>query len=125
MMDSQFDPFDYIRQLLSSCNHTELYQLCRRKGVQVEPSYSHSQLVEAYLSDQDTGPTDNVFDSWRRGLTGFVFDHWQVLAPQLTCPIKSHDPESCWSCLDAQVITCVESNKKYEDLVQLHRKAKK
>ncbi len=120
-LDSNSDPYVYLRNLLETCNHTELYQLCRQKGLSVNPSMLRTTLIETFLEGQGP-PTKNTFDSWRHGLTGFVFDHWQKMQPQLTCPIRSGDPRSCWGCLDAQVIACIEDNPKYEPLIQLHRK---
>lgn len=122
MSNVGFDPVEAIRNNLLACNHTELYQICRRRGIRVEPQLSREQLIDAYINDTIYGTTNNVFDSWRHGLTGFVFDHWRMLEPQLTCPIKSKDPKSCWGCLDLQVVACVEGNHKYERLIQLHRK---
>jgi len=121
MSSDNFDPYEHLCEQLESCNHTELYQLCRRRGLKVEPMMSRNQLSEAFLSDAPEAAT-NVFDSWRYGLTGFVFEHWKVLEPQLTCPIRSKDPKSCWGCLDAQVIACVNGTAQYEQAIQLHRK---
>jgi hypothetical protein len=116
------EPIDWLRDQLNGCNYTELYQLCRSKGLAVSPSLPRTTLIEVYLAGYTNQPVTNVFDSWRHGLTGFVFDHWKKLEPQLTCPIKSKDPRSCWGCLDAQVIACVEDNAKYEPTIRLHRK---
>jgi hypothetical protein len=120
MSSDNFDPYEYVHDQLRGCNHTEIYQLCRRKGVDVSPSMSHEQLVNAFL-DESANHT-NVFDSWRHGLTGFVFENWKVLEPQLTCPIRSKDPKSCWGCLDTQVVTCITNTAEYEQAIQLHRK---
>jgi hypothetical protein len=121
-LDSSSDPYEWLRSQLETCNHTELYQLCRGKGLQVSPRMMRPTLIQAFLDGVLVQPEQNVFDSWRHGLTGFVFDHWNKLEPQLTCPIRSKDPRSCWGCLDAQVIACVEDNPKYEPLIRLHRK---
>lgn len=106
----------------SRCNHTELYQLCRRAGLKVSPSMSVEELALVMSGELDDGIRTNEIDSWRHGLTGFVFDHWQVLQPQLTCPIRSKDPNSCWTCTDIQVIACLSANQQYEHLIKLHRK---
>jgi hypothetical protein len=121
MSSDNFDPYEYVVDQLESCNHTELYQLCRRQNLAVEPTMSKRQLIESFLTNPSTTGT-NVFDSWRHGLTGFVFEHWKVLEPQLTCPIRSRDPKSCWGCLDTQVIACVNGTAQYEQAIQLHRK---
>jgi hypothetical protein len=120
-----FDPLEWLRERLQACNHTELYQLCRQKDLSVSPQQTRDQLIEAFLDGTDTDPKANTFDSWRHGLTGFVFDHWKVLEPQLICPIKSKDPRSCWTCLDMQVMACVEGNSRYEQTIRLHRKDQK
>jgi hypothetical protein len=105
----------------SRCNHTELFQLCLRSGINVVPSATKEQLI-AYLTIEEPPPEASQIDMWRRGLTGFVFQYWSRLEPQLTCPIRSKDPKSCWGCLDAQVIACVVQNPKNEHLIELHRK---
>lgn len=121
MSNDGFDPLAAIREQLQACNHTELYQLCRRRDITVSPTLSREDLIWCYLNDT-SDPRPNVFDTWRHGLTGFVFDHWKTLEPQLTCPIRTKDPRSCWTCLDVQVTACIEGNAKYEELIQLHRK---
>jgi len=121
MQSDTFDPYEYVREQLAGCNHTEMYQLCRRKGLAVDPGMLLSQLVNTFIESKPD-PELNVFDSWRHGITGFVFKHWKVLEPQLTCPIRSKDPKSCWGCLDTQVAACVSSNAQDEQSIQLHRK---
>lgn len=121
MSSDNFDPYEYVCEQLSRCNRTELYQMCRRRGLGAEPSASKDELIKLFLSDTPS-VTSNVFDSWRHGLTGFVFEHWKVLEPQLTCPIRSKNPKSCWGCLDTQVIACVNGTAQYEQAIQLHRK---
>jgi hypothetical protein len=109
----------------SRCNETELYQLCRRAGVRVHPSATKVELISYLLGENEPPPLSEAahpIDSWRHGLTGFVFAHWARLEPQLTCPIKSKDPRSCWGCLDTQVIACVSQNPQNEHLIELHRK---
>lgn len=69
--------------------------------------------------DPDNGTHD--IDLWRRGLKGFVQDHWTILQPQLTCPIRQ-SIDACKSCLDVQVVSCVVEQGDYEGLIQLHRK---
>jgi len=106
------------------CNDTELYQLCLKAGIRPSPASSRAQLI-AYLwgeDEPDALSPPHPTDPWRHGLTGFVFDHWAKLRTQLTCPIRSKDPKSCWGCPDAQVITCVIQVPQYEQLIQLHRK---
>ncbi len=109
----------------SRCNETELYQLCQRAKIRVHPSATKIELISYLTGEQEPPPlreNEHPFDSWRQGLTGFVFEYWERLEPQLTCPIKSKDPRSCWGCLDAQVITCIIQNPKNEHLIELHRK---
>jgi len=64
--------------------------------------------------------TDEI-DLWRSGLKGFVQEHWSVLQPQLTCPIRK-DIDACKGCLDVQVVSCVVEQQECEPLIQLHRK---
>jgi len=124
MQSDNFDPSDplkFIQEELDRCNHTELYQMCRAKSLNVHPSMSIDNLIDVFINAKPSSEP-NVFDSWRSGLTGFVFEYWKILEPQLTCPIRSKDPTSCWGCLDTQVIACVEGTSQYEDAIRLHRK---
>lgn len=52
----------------------------------------------------------------------FIIDHRKVLESQLTCPAKSMNPKACFSCVDAQVISCLVENKKHLRLIELHKK---
>lgn len=106
-------------------NHTEAYQLCRRAGIPCLPSESRETLIAYLIGAQlplQVTEGNHPFDSWRHGLSGFVKDHWDMLQPQLTCPIRSGDFRSCFSCLDGQVVECVVKNPRNEQTIQLHRK---
>jgi hypothetical protein len=110
-----------LSEALSRCNRTELYQLCKGAKLNPPPGATRDQLI-GYLSG-GLEPTKeiNEIDLWRQGLKGFVEDHWSVLQPQLTCPIRQ-DINACQGCLDAQVINCVVEQRECESLIQLHRK---
>lgn len=107
--------------LFSTVNHTELYQLCLHAGVQATASMSREELIARLLGTEDSD-VQNIIDSWRHGLAGFVLDHWTVLQNQIRCPLRSKDPRSCFGCLDAQVIACLNDNEKHLHHIQLHRK---
>lgn len=109
-------------ELLDRCNHTELYQICRRLGLPATPAMSREQLGELLVGELPAYVLAHPFDSWRHGLAGFVLSHWHVLQNQISCPLKSRDPMSCFGCLDTQVVSCVVTNPKNEHLIQLHRK---
>lgn len=115
-------------------NRTELYQTCRRAGINVPPDAQRDDLI-AYLTGQlePEGVTEwtHVIDSWRHGIIGFLNDHWATLEPQIKCPAKNlrhpthPNPRPCFGCLDMQVMACVVRNSgKVEQLIQLHRKPK-
>jgi len=116
---------------LAGLNHTELYQTCRRVGLNVRPNATIPQLIAYIMGDEVPPPLDEAthpIDSWRHGIIGFLLDHWTTLEPQIKCPAKNlrHPTEPnlrpCFGCVDAQVITCVTQNDgKVEHLIQLHR----
>lgn len=119
---------------LHELNHTELYQMCRRAGINVHPSTTISELI-AYLAGDADPPelseAEHPIDSWRHGIIGFINDHWKTLEAQLKCPAKqlrhpqNPDPRPCFRCTDAQVITCVVNNPgRKEHLINLHRPTK-
>lgn len=108
--------------VLDRCNHTELYQSCRRLKLPATPSMSRGELAALLLEELPETQEDNVFDSWRHGLARFVLDHWAALQNQVSCPLKSQDPNSCFGCLDTQVVACVIDNPKNEHLIQVRRK---
>lgn len=85
------------------------------------PKASRDELAQLFsgLIDETKEPTN--IESWRTGIRGFVQEHWHVLQPQLTCPIR-HDINACSGCLDQQVVACVVEQKDCEPLIQLHRK---
>jgi hypothetical protein len=108
---------------LNACNETELYQICRDAQIQVPPQATKQQMI-LYLQGEEEPPplTKHEIDTWRRGIMGFVLDHWSVVRAQLECPAKSGDPLSCFQCIDTQVVSCVVQNAVNEHLIQLHRK---
>lgn len=106
----------------ADCNHTELYQICRRLGLRIAPNTDKEKMIAYLMGEEEPPPCDHPVDSWRHGLMGFLLDHWQTVRSQLTCPAKSGDPRACFNCLDAQVITCIADNPENEDLIQLKRK---
>lgn len=109
--------------VLEQCNHTELYQACRRLKMPALPSMTREELIALLTGEiPDVEYPPNVFDSWRHGLAGFVLAHWAILQNQVDCPLKSQDPLSCFTCLDTQVVDCVTANPANEHLIQLHRK---
>ena len=106
-----------------ACNRTELYQICRRVGVPVTPATTREEMIAYLLGEKESPEVENVFDTWRNGIMGFLLDHWSVVASQLTCPAKSGDPRSCYQCVDAQVISCVVQQTPYDQkLIELRRK---
>ena len=107
--------------LFRRVNHTEAYQLCRQAGIPCTPSDTRDTLVRYLLADNPT-PTRNPIDSWRHGIAGFVLDHWNMLQPQITCPIKSKDPRACFGCLDTQVMECIVRNPDNEGNIKNHKK---
>ena len=106
---------------VEACNRTELYQLCQRVGVNPHPGQSREELIALFMGEHENEPHQNQIDSWRHGLAGFVLDHWKVLQNQVTCPLQSKDPMSCFGCLDAQVIACITSNPDNEPKIGKYR----
>lgn len=115
-------PHSTAGELFADCNHTELYQICRRQGMRVAPSEPREKLIAYLLGEEEPPPVDHVVDSWRHGIMGFLLDHWQTVRSQLSCPAKNGDPRACFTCTDSQVIACVASNPDNEELIQLKRK---
>lgn len=99
-------------------NRTELYQLCRRAGLKVNPAWDRPQLVAAI---QDSVPNDcaveHPIDELREALIELISQYWRTLQPQLKCPAKylkhfdpeKRDPRPCFGCSDVQVMTCVST----------------
>jgi hypothetical protein len=107
----------------STCNETELYQVCRRVGLPVTPRTSKEEMVSYLLGEKEPPDVENIFDGWRDGIMRFLLDHWSVVESQLSCPAKSGDPRSCYQCVDAQVVSCVVQQNPYDQrLIELRRK---
>ena len=125
-------------------NRTELFQVCRRKGIIVPANSTRKELVD-YLTGKVEPPAEaNVFDTWRHGMMNFVLDYWTQLRTQLTCPAqelktwtvtdmtlvgkpstrKEGLPTTsiaCRTCTDAQIIACVLTNPESEDKINTRR----
>lgn len=115
---------------LHALNKTELYQTCRRVGINVHPRTTKLEMISYLEGSQEAPPLpeeQHPIDAWRLGLINFISDHWKVLQPQLKCPARmlhhpqNPDPRPCFRCTDAQVITCVVSNPQTEHLIQLYK----
>jgi hypothetical protein len=106
------------RAHLNRCNRTELYQLCRRLGLNAHPTATREGLIALLLGAVRAPAQRNPVDLWRDAIIGLLTEHWTVLKPQLKCPAKDmdnpdpekHNPKPCYGCHDVQVITCVVQN---------------
>lgn len=117
--------------LFSDCNHTELYQLCRRLGMNINPATPNREMI-AYLQgdvELPVGQSHNM-DEWREALMAFLSDHWQVVRAQIDCPARNLMDEklepgvkrACFNCIDTQVISCLVQNPENESLIQAHKR---
>lgn len=117
--------------ILGALNRTELYQLCRGKGLNVHPGSSREELM-AYLTGElepvPLSEAEHPIDSWRLGIISFLSNYWTVVEPQLKCPARKlkhptePNPRPCFGCLDAQAIACVIQNPgRNEHLIRTHR----
>jgi len=87
------------------------------------PPLPKEKLIAIILGEEEPPPNAaNPVDPWRHGIMGFLLDNWEVVRSQLDCPAKSGDPNSCFSCIDSQVISCLVQNPENEHLIQLRRK---
>jgi len=82
----------------------------------------------AYLLGKADPPEMNTglhpIDSWRVGIINFLRDYWHTVQPQLKCPAKglmTDNPNPCFGCLDAQVITCLSANSSNEQRIQQYK----
>jgi len=117
-----------FHQLLAGVNLTELYQTCRRNGLQVPPGRSAEEYIGWISGELELPETAGSIDSWRNGLISFIDAYWMSLRPQLTCPAKNlkdvpnPDPRPCFGCSDMQVVTCLVQGHQYEHLINNLRK---
>lgn len=112
-------------KIYRDCNRTELYQLCRGRGLVVPPDAGNAEMMYMHMfgtDEFDKATLVNQFDEWRHALAGFVIDHWSRLQNQVTCPLRSQDPMSCFGCLDTQVVACIVSNPSNEHIIERYRK---
>lgn len=93
--------------VFEKCNHTELYQACRKAGMNVLPSETRENMIAFLEGTKEFQETYNSIDDWRDAIMKVLLSHWKVVASQLTCPAKSGDPKACYQCVDAQAISCV------------------
>lgn len=110
-------------EIFLSANHTELYQLCQKIGINVTPDMTIEQMA-VLLVNEEPDPTDvrHPIHSWRHGLAGFVLDHWKRLQSQIVCPLRSKDPMACFGCPDTQVVTCLIMNPSNEKHIDRYRR---
>lgn len=116
-----------------ACNATELYQLCRKQGMNISPDTSREDMA-AYLYGDKEAPEEgeHLIDDWRQAIMAFLTDHWQVVRAQVNCPAKNlmkeplepGEKRACFNCVDTQVLACVVTNPENEELIQLKRKRK-
>jgi len=112
-------------------NRTELYQLCRRAGMNVHP-LTDPRYLAAYLDGEVEPPpcdeTSHPIDRCRHAIIGFLDEYWARVHPQLKCPARNlnnpdetkRDRRPCFGCTDLQVVACIEQNGKNESLIRLY-----
>lgn len=111
----------------AALNHTELYQLCRKKGLGVRPTMTRGALSALLCDTGEIDEVENPVDSWRDALIAFIGNYWTSLRPQLKCPAKNLrnpdpemvNPKPCFGCPDMQVMSCVAQQSK-SNLKKLH-----
>lgn len=122
MTEMDFSTFSPHSSELAAYNHTELYQTCRRVGLNVLPTDTREDLIR-YLEGVAEPPSNRVHDvdRWRDAIMKFVLDYPEIHS-QLSCPARTLNPKACFTCLDTQVLTCLVNNSENETLIQLRRK---
>ena len=108
--------------IFDSYNNTELYQTARHAGLAVHPAMPREMIIAILQGEMEPPPFEHSLDGWRRGIMGFVREHWKQLETQLTCPAKSGDPNACFGCVDVQVTSCLVANESNIHLIRLHKK---
>jgi hypothetical protein len=116
-------------------NQTELYQLCRRAGINVHPGTSREHLIsylEGELDDPQSTVNTTVYthpiDRWRAAIITFLDEYWAKVHPQLKCYARNlnhpdetkRDRTPCFKCTDLQVMTCVQQNAHNEDRMRTY-----
>ncbi len=109
-------------ELFEQFNHTELYQMARSAGLVVSPATRKEDLIKYVLGEAEPPEGAHEIDRWRHGIMGFLLQHWRAVETQLTCPARTKDPRACFSCIDAQVVTCLVQNETDVHLIQVHKK---
>ena len=112
-------------------NRTELYQLCKKAGMKVNPMNSKRNLA-MFLSGELAPPAmveeNHPVDMWRWAIIDLISEYWMSLKAQVKCPakyLKHPDPEKvnpkpCFGCPDQQVMHCVADNFVQEDRLRAH-----
>jgi hypothetical protein len=116
---------------LQRCNRTELYQLCRRAGINVHPGTPREWLIGFLLGDYEApkmSEEEHPVDRWRVALIRFIEDYWARLQPQLKCPAKDlkhpnaeqRNTRPCFGCSDMQVMNCLADNANNIERIRLY-----
>jgi len=110
---------DVLTDLLK-CNYTELQQIAQKSGLSIKPGVSKEDLAQAIMGLVEL--PENPIDYWRHVIANFVLDNWTMCHEQITCPLQSQDPRSCFGCPDARVISCFTDSEQHYRTYQLRRK---
>ena len=105
-------------------NDTELYQICRKAGLDVLPRDSREHLIALLEGYEEQSMPENYhpIDTLRDALMAFVIDHWSKIQSQVTCPAKTCDPRACYGCVDQQVVACFVKNQPLQTHILIRRK---
>lgn len=122
-----------MAELLTSLNHSELYQLAYKAGYSPHPDLSREGLVELLIEGPKELQPSHPIDELRSALITFIEMYWKTLQPQLKCPAKNLknpdpskvDPKPCFGCSDMQVVTCfsLQNTPNQERIIQLRRRS--
>ena len=111
--------------LLARCNHTELFQICRKAGIPVLPNYPRELLIALLEGFQEPQPVRHSVDDWRDAIMTFVDEYYAKLRAQLTCPAQTRDPKACYGCVDAQVYACLIENEQGRPFIEKYYQLRK
>jgi hypothetical protein len=111
------------QKLFERLNHTELFQIARRAGHNVFPNLAREALIQIIISEEQVQAPLNDIDATRFAIMRFIIDHRKKLETQISCPAKSFKEDACFTCVDAQVLSCfINNGANNQRLIQLHKK---
>lgn len=97
-------------EFLEDLNLSELAAMAVMFDPGAHRDLGRKALESIIINFQDPSLPERGIDRWRHKIFELCDQHWDQVAPLLSCPMRTRHPLSCFNCTDFQVAECTLLN---------------